>query len=123
MVKYEMKKYDNLYEIRARIHGEEIGFIQLISFNDKAEIRFFSVHSSYRRKGYAKAMFIQAIDMLHTFTSVKYIKVIPHSEDIFTNELISMKELYEVYARLGFEFVNKEINMSKLEQVMVLKIK
>lgn len=119
MVKCYTQKCDDLLEVRVEIKGEEIGYMQLVSSNNTAEIRFLSVHNAYRRKGYAKMMLVKAIEMLHKQTLVKNISVVPHPEDVLSGELISMEELYAMYTKLGFDFTDKEIDKNKLKQMIL----
>ena len=119
MVKCFTQKCDDLLEVRVEIKGEEIGYMQLVSSNNTAEIRFLSVHNAYRRKGYAKMMLGKAIEMLHKQTLVKNISVVPHPEDVLSGELISMEELYAMYTKLGFDFTDKEIDKNKLKQMIL----
>ena len=121
-MQYKTKISGNLLEVSLQNLGAQIGYLQLIIWSDNAEIRLWAVHADYREKGYAREMLKRAVEKLKSNTRVGIIKVVPHPEDILSGQLIKLEELYGVYSKLGFEFVEENPDIHKIGQKMFMYV-
>lgn len=98
--------------------GEEIGNINVCIIEEYAKIEGFCVKEKYREIGIGKNLLKKAIEQLREWNIDKII-VYPNSEDIYEDKMIQIEKLYEIYRKLGFDFEDKNEDVTKTNNKMI----
>lgn len=98
--------------------GEEIGNINVCIIEEYAKIEGFCVKEKYRKIGIGKNLLKKVIEQLREWNIDKII-VYPNSEDIYEYKMIQIEKLYEIYRKLGFDFEDKNEDVTKTNNKMI----
>ena len=102
---------------------EEVGRISItpICEEDCYKIECFRVREKVRKKGIGKKLFGEMIKVVEN-SGFNSLVVRPNSEPHKGDSYLKPQLLYQIYMRLGFEFVDKNVELDKPNSKMILRI-
>lgn len=102
--------------------GEVIGVICAnINIDIPCEIKTFHVEEEWRKKGVGRKLMKATIKMARKYNQKKII-VYPLADASVNETPLAPETLYHIYKRLGYNFVEKNVNIKIYRNKMVIHI-